>query len=1037
MPEIKSTAEFNSILKLLNTSQREAVEHIEGPVLVVAGPGTGKTQIIAARIGNILTQTDTAPQNILCLTYTDAGTVAMRKRLQEFIGATAYRVNIYTFHAFCNDVIQSNLDYFGKRILEPISELENIALLQSMLDELPPSNPLRRLKGEIYFEADRMNSLFQSMKSEDWTKEKVLKSIEEYLADLPLRDEYTYKTSSTKHGFKKGDLKQKDIDEQKKKMEVLRAAAELFPVYQQRMLAMNRYDYSDMILWVVKAFREDENILRNYQERYLYFLVDEFQDTNGAQNEILKALTSYWDKPNCFTVGDDDQSIYEFQGARVKNILDFYEANKSEIKYIVLTENYRSNQPILNASKTLIEHNEDRLVNKIPGLDKNLIAAHPKMLASKVEPLIMEYANLREEEAGIILQIQSLREQGIPLSEIAVIYHRHKQAENLIQLLEKKNIPYQVKRKINILELPLIRNILITLQYISEEIRKPHSGEYLLFEMMHFHFFQIHPHDVAALASYAASKKTNKFWREILSDRDSFSQIKLKDYEALERFEKNITHWVSESTNITLQMLFEKILNESGLLKHILQSDEKIWLMQVLNTFFDFLKEESAKHPRIRIREFLEMIEAMEANSLTLPLNKSVFSEMGVNFTTAHSAKGLEFQYVFLIGCTSKLWEKAGSGAQNYSMPDTLTYTKNENKDESLRRLFYVAMTRAKEHLKISYAAEDNAGKVLEPSQFVAEVMGGTGIKIQKEKISSEQLFELSIDALQPNEKPMIELFDREYLQARLESFSLSASNLNSFLNCPLAFYFERVIRVPSAKNDTLAFGSAIHWALNRMFVKMQASPDKKFPTVDDVVNDFNWEMNRQKDSFTDKQFANRLLQGKEIIPPYYNQYVSSWNKVAVTEYNIRNIEVNGIPINGKLDKIEFTGADVNVVDYKTGSVERGKKKLEPPSEKNPLGGDTWRQLIFYKILLDNNHREKWNMVSGEIDFIERDEKKNEFVKSKVTVTNEAIEFVKDQLKDTYTKIKNLEFNEGCGKEECHWCKFVRENKLEVMREKV
>jgi DNA helicase-2/ATP-dependent DNA helicase PcrA len=201
---------FRTELARLNEAQIKAVEHTEGPVLVIAGPGTGKTQIIAARIGNILSHTDAQPQNILCLTYTDAGTIAMRKRLQQFIGPIAYRVNIYTFHAFCNEIIQSNLDYFGKRVLEPISELENIDLLQSMLDELPASHPLKRLKGDIYFEVGRLNSLFRMMKEENWTVEHINQSIETYLNDLPLRDEFIYKKDNASKGIKKGDLKKKE-----------------------------------------------------------------------------------------------------------------------------------------------------------------------------------------------------------------------------------------------------------------------------------------------------------------------------------------------------------------------------------------------------------------------------------------------------------------------------------------------------------------------------------------------------------------------------------------------------------------------------------------------------------------------------------------------------------------------------------------------------------------------------------------------------------------------------------------------------------
>lgn len=1024
------SAAFEKALNELNNAQREAVDQIDGPVLVVAGPGTGKTQIIAARIGNILTQTDTAPQNILCLTYTDAGTIAMRQRLMKFIGPTAYRVNIYTFHAFCNEVIQSNLDFFGKRVLEPISELENISLLQSIIDELPPTNMIRRLKGDIYFEVKRMNSLFRMMKEEDWSTEKILKSIDDYINDLSNRDEFIYKRDNGPRGIKKGDVKKDAIEEAKKKMETLRAAAELFPVYQKKMLALNRYDYSDMILWVVKAFAENENMLRNYQERYLYFLVDEFQDTNGSQNEILKHLTNYWDKPNCFTVGDDDQSIYEFQGARVKNIMDFYEANRSDIKSIVLTENYRSNQKILDASKVLIDNNHERLIHKIPDLDKTLSASHPVMTESKVAPRFIQYPNLAQEEAGIIKQIETLLEQGFPMNEVAIIYHRHAQAENLIQLFEKKNIPYQVRKKINILDLPLIQNILTTLKYLDEETRRPHNGEYLLFQIMHFHFFHIHPHDISALAAFAGGKRINNKWREILADKKSLDQIKLKDPEALIKFEKNITNWLKNAGNITLQMLFEEILNESGLLQYILKSDEKIWLMQVLTTFFDFLKTESAKYPRIKITQFLEMIEQMENNDLGLPVNKTVFREDGVNFITAHSAKGLEFQYVFLIGCTADKWESAGGGGNNYSLPDTLTFTKDENKIESLRRLFYVAMTRAKEHLTISFAESNNEGKKLAASQFVAEVTSGTGLEVSTSKVEAEELFDMGMALLLKSEKPHIELFDRDFIQSKVENFSMSVSALNKYLECPISYYFERILNVPFAKNDSMAFGNAVHWALNRLFVKMRDSAEKKFPSIDDVLNDFSFEMSRQKDSFTEKQYTNRMLHGKQILPEYYNQYINSWNKVVVTEYAIRNIEVDGVPVNGKLDKLEFTGADVNVVDYKTGSVQYGKEKFLAPDEKNPFGGDYWRQIVFYKILLDNFKIEKWNMLSGELDFVEKDEKKNVFVKEKIVVTKDAIEFVKNQVKETYARIKNLEFTEGCGKKDCHWCNFVKENKI-------
>jgi DNA helicase-2/ATP-dependent DNA helicase PcrA len=239
---------FAEAYESLNSRQKNAVDAIEGPVLVVAGPGTGKTQILAVRIGKILMETDTLPDNILCLTYTDAGTIAMRKRLLDFIGPDAYRVHIYTFHAFCNDVIQANLDYFGKRELEPISELENVNLIETMLQELPAGHPLKKYKDDKGYDVGRLNNFFKMMKDEDWDEVKMNSAIDTYLAALPFHEDYIYKRANSKKGIQVGDVKQKELKAETDKMEKTRAAANLYPEYVARMKALGRYDYSDMIL---------------------------------------------------------------------------------------------------------------------------------------------------------------------------------------------------------------------------------------------------------------------------------------------------------------------------------------------------------------------------------------------------------------------------------------------------------------------------------------------------------------------------------------------------------------------------------------------------------------------------------------------------------------------------------------------------------------------------------------------------------------------------------------------------------------------
>src|SRR6476660_5422631 len=189
----KLQLKFHEEHSRLNEKQRLAVDTIEGPVMVIAGPGTGKTQILASRIGKILLETDAASANILCLTYTDAGVVAMRKRLLQFIGPDAYKVNIYTFHAFCNDVIQENLSLFEKTSMDAISELEKIELFKELIDAFPKNHPLKRYRGDVYFEVNNLQSLFSTMKREGWSPAYIIEKIDAYIADLPNHDEFIYK----------------------------------------------------------------------------------------------------------------------------------------------------------------------------------------------------------------------------------------------------------------------------------------------------------------------------------------------------------------------------------------------------------------------------------------------------------------------------------------------------------------------------------------------------------------------------------------------------------------------------------------------------------------------------------------------------------------------------------------------------------------------------------------------------------------------------------------------------------------------------
>ncbi|RYZ87414.1 MAG: ATP-dependent helicase, partial [Moraxellaceae bacterium] len=465
----------------------------------------GKTQILAARIGKILTDTDALPSEILCLTYTDAGAVAMRKRLFEFIGPDAYRINIYTFHAFCNEVIQENLEYFGKINLDAISDLDSAMLFQELIDDFENNHALKRFTGDRYYDASRLKSLFSTMKRESWSEDFIKQAVKNYIDDLPNREEYIYKRANAAKGISIGDPKQGDIDKVVEQMNKLLAAAAEYKRYDAKMKAGNWYDYDDMIIWVLKAFRENEDILRRYQERYQYILVDEFQDTSGSQNELLKFLLNYWDTPNVFVVGDDDQSIFKFQGANMGNIIDFANDYVSTLHTVVLKHNYRSNQHILDISKALIDNNKQRLTAQLQ-LDKNLQASHPRFSELVVEPTIREYENPDQELVDISRIIKQQLVKGTPANEIAVIYRNHSQAEALVHYLDTQKIAVNTKRKIDLLAIPFGEKIINILRYLAMELDSPYSGDELLFEIMHYDFFNVPPIEIAK-ASIAVAKE--------------------------------------------------------------------------------------------------------------------------------------------------------------------------------------------------------------------------------------------------------------------------------------------------------------------------------------------------------------------------------------------------------------------------------------------------------------------------------------------------------------------------------------------------
>jgi DNA helicase-2/ATP-dependent DNA helicase PcrA len=1029
----KLRLKFDEEYNKLNEKQREAVDRIDGPVMVIAGPGTGKTQILASRIGKILLETDVNPDNILCLTYTDAGAIAMRKRLLHFIGPEAYKVNISTFHSFCHEVIQENLHLFEKTTLEPISELESVALFKELIDGFPKNHPLKRYRGDVYFERDALSSLFSIMKKEGWKAEFLIEKIDAYIADLPTREEYRYKRKYKE--FQAGDLKQAQYEEEVEKMNKLSAAVHEFDRFQEMMRRRNRYDFDDMINWVIKAFEENPNLLARYQEKYQYMLVDEYQDTSGTQNRIVELLTSYWEQPNIFVVGDDDQSIYRFQGANMENMHGISDRFKEDLLKVILPLNYRSTQPILDLAGQLIGYNTERLIHRFPELQKELVAAKEVMRTVTHLPESREYDTQHQEMIGITESVLQLLGQGILPGRIAVLYKENKYGEELATYFRLKKIPAYSRKNLDLLKLSLPRKALLIMKYLDAEWDVPFSGDEMLFEILHFDWFRIPALQIAELASEAADRRRGenvRSLRQLLAEKIAAPHKDLftpSISEGLKRAGTFLENMIAAVSDLPLQQLFESIIREGGAMSAILESPDKTWQLQVLTRLFDFIKEDTRRNPDLTLHQFVLLIDLMEKEDVSIPMVQVAGSEKGVNLLTVHGSKGLEFEYVFLAGCNAASWESKSRPNKGFKLPDNIFSSLSlSGEEEELRRLFYVAVTRAENHLILSHARYRDDGKELEPSRFLAEVSGNGKSKLHKITVDEDVLAAYRTLQFVGSGGPEIERAEADFIDRALDKFEMNVTALNNFLRCPLEFYYNNIIRIPSAKNEAMEFGTAVHDALQRLFEKMKR--EKAFPPVTEFIGYFETHLYRHRESFTKEQYERRLEYGRDILSNYYHTHIDGFHRNVDLEVFFTKVVVDGVPLRGKLDKIEKHGHSVNVVDYKTGKPENADAKLKGPSDKVPHGGDYWRQAVFYKLLVDHSPR-GMTVDSTEFDFVEPDNAK-QYRRRKLTITPADETTVRQQVRTAWDRIQAKDFFTGCGKPDCHWCNFVRDHKLTI-----
>lgn len=989
----------------LNSQQKRAVDTVEGPVMVIAGPGTGKTQILSRRVANILTNYHTNPEEIVCLTYTEAGASEMLDRLEGLIGEEGRNVRVSTIHSFCSELILENSDLFGE---EPkvITTAAKYEILKEIIDEhVTEESPLYKNSGNRYSSKEQLLELFTRMKRENLNKDDFEKEIDEYfkMIDLSipgdeLYSKFKYAINSKSKDKKVGDYKDKPLKELQENMEKLLAGVEIVEKYSDDISDHNYFDFDDMILWTIEKLEEDDAFQKSVSEGIKYLFVDEFQDTSVIQNKLVDLLVKGKKNPNIFVVGDDDQSIYRFQGVSADNIQIF--DKKYKPTKIVLEENYRSSQAIIDASRQLISYN--------PREEKVLVAAGDNKNYDYQLPILKSYSNAKDEMYGVLSEIEELIQSGVSPQEIGVIYGRNSYGEEFAKILRDNGIFVQMKENQDLFKEPIFKKIVAILKYLCQPSRDIRA----LRNIVYFDFFEVELSEIAKIRNL---KKDEKITIPSIAEIDK----------KLETIRKK----VSRSENYLSPMyVLSDILKTLGIDEYIMKSNEKYHLVSVLNELYKLMSTECLLHPKLTVKGFLNQLSSLQEMKVSLPIEEISGSPSNcVQLMTAHGSKGLEFEHVFMVKCNdgknNGKWPGGENNSGRFSYPPSLNgKVENESqlKEEENRRLFYVAMTRAKKILHISYS--DDSPK----THFINEF---------ENFIDPVEVTE-SFEECQSIDEVVIPKFSDDILSEILGELSLSVSTLNAFLKCPLSFYFNKGLKLSSETNEAMVFGSIIHEVLEKIYISMDDSKSSELTVktvlpLEEALQLFETifeEKSYQLSSDRIKKDAH--ARGRNIIENLYKKDGYLKNGVIAVEVPIKGIrlgdilnttvdlsEISDIELNGKIDKIECEGNIVRLIDYKTGNAGNARKKLVPPSEKVPLGGDYWRQAVFYYILFQNagiDISDKEILVK----YVSVEDSINEdgFSETEdIQITQREVDIVLSQIKDAVMRLKQGDFNCGCG----------------------
>lgn len=1098
---------FDERYKKLNKEQRRAVDSIDGPMMVVAGPGSGKTELLSLRTANILQKTDIYASSILCLTFTESACNNMRERLHGLIGVDAYRVSIYTFHSFGVDVIRNHSEFFYKGAeFSATDEITQIEILRDIFSEMDFDNPLGKKhpeQGYTYLKDTRraiadlkkaglrpdefrkiiahnkealafVREMVHELMSERLSK-KMFASMEKLInhfrdfdnADFPVSHmkpllpaiadslekalqeaQATGKTAPLSawkvKNIKINDEKKKVLKEEKY-LEHMFSLANVYEAYREEMYRRGFMDYDDMLLDAIFAIENNESLRYELQENFLYIMVDEFQDTNDAQARLFQLLCDYDNidqSPNIMVVGDDDQAVFKFQGARVSNVLEFKNKYK-DTQFITLKNNYRSSQNILDLARHVIGQGEERLENMVEEIEKELIASNPEI---KKGDIVKQSFETRDHEYRYIArEIKKLLSEGMEADEIAIIARQHENLEGIVPFLQYENIPIKYERQQNILLEPHIYQIIQIARFVVSLLdNKQSEADDLLPEILSYPFWNLERREIWNISIGVRKQRANARREQKNKQNEGVNWLSYmleSNNERLQKIAEFFLELKKISYNEPLEYIFDKIIGVSS--QETMEEEgfrspfrdyyfneerfqkaraEYLKFLSSLNAFRNALREYK-RGQMLRIRDMIEFEELHKAEGIIIS-DKSPFisAEKAVELLTAHKAKGLEFETVFVINCQNNIWAGRNK-SNNLPMPANLPISiAGDNLDDKLR-LFFVAITRAKSNLYLTAYKNSSKGKESTELQFLSGIRNNLSTQKENEEAKNKGIEKngnisvqnLNIEILQKilfvnNKNNHLEANEKALLAPLLENYQMSVTHLNNFLNVtrggPQLFLDQNLLHFPQAKSEAGAFGSAIHATLQNLYRIFQE--EGRLISERELLIDFENELKKQR--LVENSFNQLLKRGQNALGLYYEKKKKGFDPRHKIEFDFKNegVIVGGAKLSGKIDKMVEQENEILVCDYKTGKVKMDWKGVSMP-EKIQLYNYR-RQLLFYKILVENSRSfsGKFQVNKGVLEFVEP--KGRQIIDLELQIDEKESERLEKIIAVVFNKIVNLDF---------------------------